>query len=492
MKRGKSANIIRRVAAVAVALLFLFCATACEIDLGIPDVPERPVKEPEVPTGIHLFVSSAEIGIGGQFLLSAESTGEDVVCISLFDSVATVKDGVVIGVDEGETVVSMSDGTQMSTCTVTVKSSLQGVKVTSADANLTVGDVISFTTGLPQGYEAEWSSSDEEVATAAGGTVRALSPGEAEITAVCGEFSEVYKVLVMAETQNPTPSLPSDPNNPNRPHIPSTPTTPTPTRQLLWSDEFDGDTLDETKWEYQLGVQDVYVNQGQTSYGPWFWGNNELQYYTKDAVSLAEGIMTFTAERKSGLPENRQFTSARISTRDRGYWTYGYFEARMKLPLGTGMWPAFWLLPQPEPGMGTNNKYGGWAANGEIDIMEAKGRLPNEVAGTLHFGGGWPSNTYRSKTKQLSTPISEWHTYGFEWRKGYMAWFVDGVQYYRMENTDWYTTSPNGAGNATAPFDVPFYIVFDLAVGGNFDGGRSPDESFTSAAMEVDYVRVYA
>ena len=162
----------------------------------------------------------------------------------------------------------------------------------------------------------------------------------------------------------------------------------------------------------------------------------------------------------------------------------------MKLPVGTGMWPAFWLLPQPEKDMGTNNRYGGWAANGEVDIMEAKGRLPYEVGNTLHFGGN-PS-TYLPRTAKLSSSIAEWHTYGLEWRSDHMSWFVDGEETFRLNCSSWHTDSPLGKDNPTAPFDVPFYIIINLAVGGNYDGGRAPDASFTSAAMQIDYVRVYA
>lgn len=503
MQRSKVKEIMRRAAVLGTALLFvLFCAVGCKIDLGLPEAPKQEETAPELALdGIELFVTSAEIGIGGQFLLSSVPVTEDMVWASFDESVASVENGLVTALAVGETTVTASDGGDMESCAVTVKPYVQGVKVTSTDANLTVGDKISFSSGLPARYHAVWSSSDESVASVNEGVVFALSVGEAEIFAQYETFSASFTLTVMEErqdvTEEPTPGgsenpvVPGDPNNPNRPHIPSTPSTPsTPTRQLIWSDEFDADTLDESKWEYQLGVQDTYVNQGQTSHGPWFWGNNELQYYTKDAVSLAEGVMTITAERKSGLAYDRQFTSARITTRDRGYWTYGYFEARMKLPAGTGMWPAFWLLPQPEAGMGTNNRYGGWAANGEVDIMEAKGRLLNEVGNTLHFGGN-PSS-YVPHTVRLSEPITEWHTYGLEWRRDHIAWFVDGTETFRLKNTSWYSNSELGANSQTAPFDVPFYIIINLAVGGNYDGGRAPDASLTSAAMEVDYVRVYA
>ena len=196
------------------------------------------------------------------------------------------------------------------------------------------------------------------------------------------------------------------------------------------------------------------------------------------------------------MPEGRMYTSARIHTRDRGHWTYGFFEARMKTPTGRGMWPAFWMLPQPESPQNTGNKYGGWAASGEIDIMEAKGRLENRVDTTLHFGN-WGMSTYKTSTTRMKTSTEEWHIYALEWTELYMAWYVDGLEVFRVTSREWWSQAVGGnaaesnAVNQAAPFDVDFYILINLAVGGNYDGGNAPDESFTSAAMYVDYVRVY-
>ncbi len=451
---------------MVVALLFLLVCTGCDLNLGLelPDA-SAPKEEPETLSTVSIGLTSATVAAGAQ--LRFADGDEDTLYTSLDESVAIVsQDGIVTALREGETVVAATDGSSMQTCTVTVTSVSLGLRSMQDDALLAVGDTLTLTAGIPDGYTAEWSSSDEEVAAISEGILTAKKAGSARLTAVCGELSDEYTLTVLSGVEGEGD------------------------RQLLWHDEFDGDTLDESKWEYQLGVRDVYVNDGQTAYGPIFWGNNELQYYTRDAVSLVEGVTAITAARQEGLPEGRQFTSARITTRDRGYWTYGYFEARMRLPLGTGMWPAFWLLPQPEKGMGTDNRYGGWAANGEIDIMEARGRIPNEVGTTVHFGGN-PS-IWRSGTTRLAEPISEWHTYALEWRSDHLAWFVDGTEIFRVTSDRWYTSSPLGVNNSSAPFDVPFYLVFNLAVGGGYDGGRTPDASFISAQMQIDYVRVYA
>lgn len=120
--------------------------------------------------------------------------------------------------------------------------------------------------------------------------------------------------------------------------------------------------------------------------------------------------------------------------------------------------------------------------------MEARGRQPDRVDNTIHFGSAWPNNKYLTKAAVLSSGIDEWHVYGVEWTADYIAWFADGVETFRLTKDRWYT---DGSSVASAPFDRPFYILFNLAVGGNYDGGIAPDASFTSASMLVDYVRAY-
>lgn len=253
--------------------------------------------------------------------------------------------------------------------------------------------------------------------------------------------------------------------------------------ELVWQDEFDGNSLNSENWEYQLGIRDVYHGiESNTLY----WGNNELQYYTKEAVSVHDGMLEIAADRQDY--EGMEFTSGRILTRDLQTFTYGYFEAKMKTPAIEGMWPAFWMLPQPTDTTSTRNEYGGWASNGEIDIMEAKGRLKNVIDNTLHYGGGWPNNRHSGISYTMETDTENWHVYAIDWQENGMTWYIDGKVSHSMKSSDWYTVSSDKSG---APFDVPFYLLFDLAVGGNYDGGRRPAADFTTASMYVDYVRVY-
>lgn len=255
---------------------------------------------------------------------------------------------------------------------------------------------------------------------------------------------------------------------------------------LIWNDEFDGDSLDTSKWSYQYGTGDLYGLDG--------WGNEEREYYTDrtENVRVEDGKLILTAIKEEKAYEGMRYTSGRIRTvTDDGEelfsTVYGRIEARIKMPVGEGLWPAFWMLPVDE------TIYGGWAASGEIDIMEARGRLPEEIGGTLHYGKNWPNNTYKGEEYQFpeGTDIADYHTYALEWEPGEMRWYVDDECYYTQDK--WFSQGKYSGTEYTtpAPFDVPFYILFDLAVGGTFDAEADLSKAEFPAEMLVDYVRVY-
>ncbi|MCQ2593003.1 MAG: family 16 glycosylhydrolase [Treponema sp.] len=251
---------------------------------------------------------------------------------------------------------------------------------------------------------------------------------------------------------------------------------------LVWSDEFSGNKLDSTKWDYQIGTGSQYGLNG--------WGNDELQYYTEENVSVKKGklVIEARAEEKNGM----KYTSSRIRTyKDDGTIlyapTFGRIEARMLLPSGNGIWPAFWMLP-------ATDKYGVWASSGEIDILEAKGRLTNRTYGNVHFGQPWPGNKYTGSMYKFPDDGSfddGYHTYALEWEPGSLKWFVDDKCFY--ETSSWWAMGLDDEEPYAypAPFDVPFYIVLNLAVGGTFDDYRKPSDYEVPAQMLVDYVRVY-
>ena len=182
---------------------------------------------------------------------------------------------------------------------------------------------------------------------------------------------------------------------------------------MVWSDEFDGSEVDTTKWTFQLG-------DGTDYFLPSGWGNAEQQWYTEDNATVAGGFLTITAREESVEP-GFQYTSARLRSLRKGDWTYGRLEMRAKMPLGKGLWPAFWMLP-------TDQVYGGWAASGEIDIVEYLGSDPEEIFGTIHYGGSWPNNTFSGTPYQLpsGTFADDFHEFAIEWEEGEIRWYVDG------------------------------------------------------------------
>ena len=177
--------------------------------------------------------------------------------------------------------------------------------------------------------------------------------------------------------------------------------------------------------------------------------------------------------------KTHKFTSARMTTKGKFNWKYGRFEARIKMPTGKGVWPAFWLMPE-------DSVYGGWASSGEIDIVEEIGDKPNTAYGTIHYGDKWPHNTHTGDKFVLPSGnlSDDFHVYAVEWEEGVIRWYIDGNLY--ETQTKWYTK----AAPFPAPFDQKFFIILNFAVGGAWPGNPSPDTSFPQS-MDVDYVRVY-
>jgi len=266
---------------------------------------------------------------------------------------------------------------------------------------------------------------------------------------------------------------------------------------LVWRDEFEGDRVDPTKWDHDLG--NGFYDYANHAWVPG-WGNEELQYYTHEPenVSVANGLLTIRA-RKESL-HGCGYTSARLKTRQRDgkalFTTcYGRIEFRAKVPWGKGLWPALWMLPQ-------DDRYGGWAASGEIDLMEIVGDRPHEVLNSLHYGSTWPRRTLHTHVHPLpgGSLVSDWHVYACEWEPGEIRFYVDDV--HTSTEDFWWSCSRvvKGAGVEArsaadlnpwpAPFDQPFYLLMNVAVGGNFPGAPTAETVFP-AELVVDYVRVY-
>ena len=234
----------------------------------------------------------------------------------------------------------------------------------------------------------------------------------------------------------------------------TTATTPT-TYTMVWSDEFNGTAVDSTNWTFETGSLGV---------------NNEKEYYQGQNATVANGNLVITAKQESvgGFP----YTSARMNTARKVNATYGRIEARIKLPMGAGLWPAFWML-------GANINSGvAWPGCGEIDIMEHV-NADSVIYGTMHWSSGGGLTNYGLTT---TTSPSGYHIYAIDWDTNSIRWYVD--------NNLYATGSIANNVNSTDAFHKPFFIILNLAVAGDFPG-QTVDQSKLPASMYVDYIRVY-
>ena len=233
--------------------------------------------------------------------------------------------------------------------------------------------------------------------------------------------------------------------------------------QLVWSDEFNYNGLpDSEKWAYDVG----YI------------ANNEKQYYTESRLENArveDGHLVIEAKKESW--EGFDYTSARLVTRGIETWIYGRYEARAKVPTGTGTWPAVWML-------GENISEVGWPACGEIDIMEYVGFDPNRVHGYVHTSAyNHRIDTEKGNSVELDRPWEEFHVYAIEWYENRIDFFVDDMKYFTFEK--------ESSDDDVWPFDKPQYLILNLAIGGNWGGQEGIDDSLFPHRFVVDYVRVY-
>ncbi len=238
-------------------------------------------------------------------------------------------------------------------------------------------------------------------------------------------------------------------------------------RKLIWSDEFDEPGLpDSTNWKYEVGGNG--------------WGNNEQQYYTdkrSENARVENGKLIIEA-RKEAYKGN-SYTSARLVTQGKVEWKHGRIEALAKLPAGRGTWPAIWML-------GKDIAKAGWPQSGEIDIMEHVGFDEGVVHGTIHSEAyNHVKKTEKGGAITVKNVATEFHLYAIEWTADQIDFFVDDQKYY--------TVQKSVLGNEVEqwPFEQPFFLILNVAVGGNWGGQKGVDESIWPQRMEVDYVRVY-
>lgn len=332
------------------------------------------------------------------------------------------------------------------------------------------------------------TSTDEEIIWESGNTNIVSIDKEGVITgkkigsttiyaslAIDSSVSTEMNITVVNKTPTPTSSSSSSNNNSSSSSQtnPIENENPNPKKyKLNWHDEFDGNSLNMNYWSYQEGDGSQYGIPG--------WGNSEQQYYSQDNVSVNNGALKITARREN--IGGKAYTSARIRTANKVAFTYGRIEAKIKLPPYQGLWPAFWMLPD-------TTTYGNWPNSGEIDIMEAKGRLPNETSAAIHFANNNNQHAYNTGTcdlnQTLSSNMKDWHTYAVEWESDSLFFYVDDICFFGSKCNQYSGVQ----GNSGQPFDKNFHILLNLAVGGMFDNYINPNDSDLPASMEVDYVR---
>lgn len=234
-----------------------------------------------------------------------------------------------------------------------------------------------------------------------------------------------------------------------------------PGKTLVWSDEFNGNAIDLENWTYDLGASG--------------WGNQELQNYTSnsDNAYVANGNLMIVAK-EQGI----SYTSARLKSIGLQEFQYGRIDVRAVLPFGQGIWPAIWML-------GDNFPTAGWPACGEIDIMEVIGSSPSTTHGTIHFGADWTQHNYVGQGTSLTsgqTFADEFHVFSIEWDANGITWLLD--------DSPFYSVSPNVVGSQPYPFDHPFFFILNVAVGGQWPGYPDATTTFPQF-MAIDYVRVF-
>jgi beta-glucanase (GH16 family) len=253
-----------------------------------------------------------------------------------------------------------------------------------------------------------------------------------------------------APTPAPTPTQPK--------------TTPIPAAEgwkLAWHDEFDGGAIDPASWTYDLGAGG--------------WGNAELENYTNrpENARLENGVLVIEARKEAY--QGAEYTSARLKTQGLREFLYGRIEARLQVPGGQGMWPAFWTL-------GSNINEKNWPKCGELDIMEYIGKTPDTIYGTMHGPGYSGAQGISKANRQKYNIADDFHIYAIEWDKDQVRWFFDGEPYHTVTRAD--------VGNKDWVFDQPFFILLNLAVGGQWPGNPDAQTAFP-AQLKVDYVRVF-
>ena len=401
-----------------------------------------PEPEPE-PVNISITPASQQMKVGDMVTLEVVGASANIEWSSSNEDVATVYYGVVTAKAIGKAEITAKVGSSSANSIIYVTGTDGAtLRISPPVVTLRPGDEYDFKFGNTYDLDVTWSSSAPSIATVTNeGHVTAINPGNATITLATPIESVTARVAVEHSWGEYT---------------------------MVWSDEFNGSELDESVWGYNTGGSG--------------WGNRELQYYTTrtENIRVKDGCLEIEARKEEY--QGNQYTSARILSKNKKTFTYGKIESRIKFPGGKGTWPAFWMM----------GNSGGWPNCGEIDIIEHVGSMDARASFALHtvLKNGTKGNNW-AKTQWFDSPLSEdFHIYGVEWAqeekdgKDVIRFTVDGVQYAEV----WEEQIDN---NDSWPFNKPFFIIYNLAIGGNM-GGQVDDAIFDKPRiMYVDWLRVY-
>lgn len=431
--------------------------------------------------------------------VSYKSSNEKIVKVTRKGKLKALKNGKAT-----ITVTSKVDKKKKATIKVVVKTPVTKVKLDRKEISLTEGEtaVVRATVSPKKATikKVSYKSSNKAVAKVnSKGKITAVAEGTAVITVTSKDGNAkkaTCKVTVKkaGQTSGETPSAaptaaPSDKPAPAPSDKPSETPKPQPSEEpaekpdlsyegyaLKWEDDFNSVSLNSADWNVETH-EPGWVNAELQEYV-----NSNENIYLENGNLVIKPVREKVGEDESGNPVYK-YTSGRVNTQGKHDFTYGLFETRVKVPTGKGYLPAFWMMPTDE------NLYGQWPRCGEIDIMEVMGQETNKLYGTLHYGNPHSQNqeTYTAKNGDFA---SEYHTYAVEWEPGKMIWYVDGIKY--QEVNDWYTTT-EGQGTAAypAPFDQPFYMILNLAIGGSWVGYPDETTTYDDQAFVIDYVKAY-
>lgn len=411
-----------------------------------------------------------------------KSSKSKVVTVSAKGKLKAVKNGKAT-----ITIASVANKAKKAKVKVIVGTPVTKVTLNQSEAALTVGSSLQLKAGVSPkkaSYKkVSFSSNDKAVATvSAKGLVQAKKAGTAKITvkSLDGSKKRSTCVVTVTDAQVTTAAPATTQQQPgttvSTPTTAEQPTTEAPAKlsyegyNKVWEDEFEGDSVNMDDWNVETHEPG--------------WVNAELQEYTASGnYSVADGKLIIQPKKTVDASGNASYTSARLNTQGKHDYTYGLFEVVAKVPDGKGFLPAFWMMPTDE------NLYGQWPRCGEIDVMEVMGQETNKAYGTIHYGAPH-SESQGTYTLSEGSFSEDYHKFSCEWEPGKITWYIDGVKFH--EENDWYSKTP-GQGTVAypAPFDQPFYMILNLAVGGSWVGYPTDDQDINSQSYTIDSVRVY-